>query len=105
MTNTERAGVRDVVCQLLDCMRNAHLRMVLGDSTRTMEFLDEADHALGQLGALFKGDPVNEAQAGRVLYEVIAERQASLRELVRESEDNPLSSTAVVEFVEQPLRR
>ena len=86
-------------------MRNAHLRMVLGDSTRTMEFLNEADQALVKLGTLFKGDPVNEALAGRVLFEVIAERQASLRELVRQSEDRPLSSTAVVEFVEQPLRR
>jgi hypothetical protein len=104
MTDLDRDRVRGVVCHLLDCMRNAHLRMVLGDAERTLQFLDDADEAMSQLSDLFRGDAINQALAGEVLYEVIAERQASLRELVHQTTDHRMSSTAVVEFVEKPLR-
>lgn len=105
MTISEDTTVREVVCQLLDYMRNAHLRMVLGDPERSRAFLYDADAALAKLVNLYRDDAENEAHAGRVLYEVIAERQVALRELVDQSAANPMSSIAVVEFVEKPLKR
>jgi hypothetical protein len=103
MTSIDVAMVDDVVRQMLDAMRNAHLQAALGKPERALEYLDEAANAHERLGVLFQDDPANEALVGRILFRVIEQRVVSLGALVQECLAKAKPAEDVVAFGSKPL--